>query len=143
MNKKHDKLNLNTEEILKNSSLKITKNRLRVLEFLISESKPLSIEEIFRKLKTINQVTIYRIIDQFVKKGLVSETNLRTGRAYFEFQKHHHHHIVCTQCGSLEEIELCVPDSYLNKIKKQARNFKKIQEHALEFFGVCMKCDKI
>ncbi len=143
MSHKHQKINISATDILKEKSLKVTKNRIRILDFLISESKPMSIEDIFKKLKNMDQVTIYRTINQFVQKGLVYQTDFRSGKAYFEFQNHHHHHIVCTNCGDLEEIELCVPDSYLKKVKSQSKSFKNIQEHALEFFGVCFKCDKI
>lgn len=142
MNKKQDKA-INLREILKNSNLKITKNRLLVLEFLILNSKPLSVEDIFKKLKTADQVTIYRILNQFVLKDIVYQTDFRSGKAYFEFQNHHHHHIVCKDCGHFEEVDICLPTNFIKKVQSNSQKFKKISDHALEFFGLCNTCDKI
>lgn len=142
MIKKQEK-SINIRQILKDSDLKITKNRLAVLELLISDSKPLSVEDIFKKIKKIDQVTIYRILNQFVLKDIVYQTDFRSGKAYFEFQDHHHHHIVCKGCGDLEEVEICLPESFIKKIQKNSVKFKKVSDHALEFFGTCGKCSKI
>jgi Fur family ferric uptake transcriptional regulator len=142
MKKKQEK-SINIRQILKDSDMKITKNRLAVLELLISNSKPMSVEDIFKKLKTADQVTIYRILNQFVLKDIVYQTDFRSGKAYFEFQDHHHHHIVCKGCGDLEEVDICVPETFIKKVQNQSGKFKNISDHALEFFGLCCKCDKI
>lgn len=131
------------QEILKHAGLKVTKNRLAVLDFLITSKKPLSVEDIFKKLKTADQVTIYRILNQFVLKDIVYQTDFRSGKAYFEFQDHHHHHIVCKNCGYLEEVEICLPEKFIQMVQKSSSKFKKVSDHALEFFGTCGKCDKI
>jgi len=131
------------QEILKNAGLKVTKNRLAVLNLLISAGKPLSVEDIFKKLKNADQVTIYRILNQFVISGIVYQTDFRSGKAYFEFQDHHHHHIVCKNCGDLEEVEVCLPEKFIAMVQKSSSKFKKVSDHALEFFGTCGKCDKI
>ncbi|MFA7193446.1 MAG: Fur family transcriptional regulator [Candidatus Paceibacterota bacterium] len=133
----------NIRQILKDADLKITKNRLSVLELLISNSKPLSVEDIFKKLKKADQVTIYRILNQFVLKDIVYQTDFRSGKAYFEFQDHHHHHIICKGCGDLEEVEICLPENFIKKIQKNSTKFKKVSDHALEFFGTCGKCSNI
>ena len=131
------------QDILKDAGMKVTKNRLAVLDLLITSGKPLSVEDIFKKLKKADQVTIYRILNQFVLKGIVYQTDFRSGKAYFEFQDHHHHHIVCKGCGDLEEVDICLPDNFIKKVQGNSSKFKKVSDHALEFFGVCLSCDKI
>ncbi len=131
------------QDILKSAGMKVTKNRLAVLDLLITSKKPLSVEDIFKKLKTADQVTIYRILNQFVLNDIVYQTDFRSGKAYFEFQDHHHHHIVCKSCGDLEEVEVCLLEKFIEKVQKSSSKFKKVSDHALEFFGTCGKCDKI
>ncbi len=131
------------QDILKGVGMKVTKNRLSVLSLLITSKKPLSVEDIFKKLKTADQVTIYRILNQFVLNDIVYQTDFRSGKAYFEFQDHHHHHIVCKSCGDLEEVEVCLLEKFIEKVQKSSSKFKKVSDHALEFFGTCGKCDKI
>ncbi|MBP9763682.1 MAG: transcriptional repressor [Candidatus Pacebacteria bacterium] len=131
------------QDILKKTGMKVTKNRLAVLDLLITSAKPMSVEDIFKKLKKADQVTIYRILNQFVLKDVVYQTDFRSGKAYFEFQDHHHHHIVCKGCGCLEEVDICLPESFVKKVASQSNKFKNISDHALEFFGVCGKCDRI
>lgn len=132
-----------TQDILKEAEMKVTKNRVAVLDLLITSGKPLSVEDVFKKLKTADQVTIYRILNQFVLKGIVYQTDFRSGKAYFEFQDHHHHHIVCKGCGDLEEVDICLPENFIKKVQGDSSKFKKVSDHALEFFGLCCKCDKI
>mgnify|MGYP000689594751 CR=1 FL=1 len=131
------------QEILRHAGLKVTKNRLAVLDLLVRSKKPLSVEDIFKKLKNADQVTIYRILNQFVLNDIIYQTDFRSGKAYFEFQDHHHHHIVCKSCGDLEEVEVCLPEKFIEKVQKSSSKFKKVSDHALEFFGTCGKCDKI
>ncbi len=135
--------NINIEELIRGTGLKLTKNRLKVLELLIFNSKPMSVEDIFKKLKTVDQVTIYRILNQFVLNGLVYQTDFRSGKSYFEFQNHHHHHIVCKNCGCFEEVDICLPEQFLKKVQKCSDTFSKISDHALEFFGTCKVCSKL
>ena len=136
MNKASD-----SKKMIKESGLKSTKNREAVLNFLISKSKPLTVEDVSRTLK-INIVTVYRILESFVDKKIIYKTDFRQGKAFFEFQAkdHHHHHITCTKCGFRDHIDFCVETQFTKKIKSTTK-FEKIDSHILEFFGVCKKCN--
>lgn len=131
-----------SKKIIKNSGLKVTEKRLKILNFLQLQSKPLTAEEISYNLK-INIVTCYRILESFSVAGLIYQTDFRQGKAFFEFQEkgHHHHHITCTKCGNREHINFCFEKDFKKQIKK-SNHFNKIDSHMLEFFGVCKKCEK-
>lgn len=124
---------MNKASLIKESGLKVTKNRESVLDFLIKESKPLTAEDVSKKLK-INIVTTYRILESFVSKGLIYQTDFREGKSFFEYQdeKNHHHHITCSKCGFREHLDVCIGDELLKKIKEQT-SFKRIDSHVLEF----------
>lgn len=127
------------EKILQDSKLKLTNGRISVMKVLFSSKKPLSIEEIKGKVGDVDQSTLYRMLNTFVEKGIIYQTDFRNGKAYFEYQNTHHHHMVCTKCGDIEEVDVCV-ESQVPKVEKGLKKFSKVKNHILEFFGVCNKC---
>ena len=128
------------KQILKDSGLKITKNRLAVLVYLKEKHRPVTVEVLSKKLK-INIVTVYRILESFVNKNIVYQTDFREGKNYFEFQNkdHHHHHITCSKCGKRESVDFCIKQKDYKKII-QNTSFAKIDSHILEFFSICKEC---
>ncbi|QSH39471.1 transcriptional repressor [Candidatus Kaiserbacteria bacterium] len=128
------------ERILQGSGLKKTKGRVQVLGILINARNPMSIEEIECLVGTdIHFVTLYRMLRQFSKSGIVYQTDLRKGKVHYELQKKHHHHIVCTSCGIQEDVPMCMDDVQAS-IARQSKRFNVIDNHVLEFFGICKKC---
>lgn len=128
-----------SEAILKKSGLKVTKERVSLLELLFC-SGPVSIDHIHTKLSGVMSITtVYRILEKFVEKGIVYQTDFRDGKAYFEFQDTHHHHIVCTKCGVREDVSLCI-EKEMKEVEKGSKKFSSIDSHALEFFGLCKEC---
>lgn len=128
-------------DVLKNATLARTKSRLAVLTVLMKLRGPASIDQIEKKVGAeANYVTLYRVLKQFVEKGIVYQTDFRQGKAFFEYQTHHHHHITCSGCGLREEIGSCISDVVLKSARAESKKFTAIISHSLEFFGLCTKC---
>lgn len=128
--------------LLAQYGFKVTKQRRAVLTYLIDAHKPCSIESLSHAVPSVNQVTLYRMLKQFVDVGLVYQTDFRSGKAYFEFQTHHHHHIVCTSCGAQEAVDACLPASFVEQVANGSKEFRTVMHHTLEFFGTCKRCTK-
>jgi Fe2+ or Zn2+ uptake regulation protein len=126
--------------LLEDHNLKKTSGRIALLNMLQESSKPLSIDQIKTHLSS-NITTIYRMLEVFVEKGIVYQTDFRDGKAYFELQDKHHHHVTCTKCGTREDIDICIAKK-ISPLEKQLKQFRNIKSHMLEFFGVCNKCEK-
>jgi Fe2+ or Zn2+ uptake regulation protein len=124
------------EKILHSVQEKATPVRLKLLELLSRERYPLSIKEIGKKITSYDQSTLYRTLQTLVMKKLVREILLDKTTARFEILigRNHHHHIICTDCGFIEDIHGCP-----NIITKK---FADITGHNLEFFGICKSCVK-
>lgn len=133
------------KKILHDARLKSTKSRMEVLAMLIEVHKPVSIENMQKVLgkKSPDRVTLYRMMQQFYAAGLIKRIDFREGFERFEFQDHHHHHMVCTDCGIIEEFELCEADRISSRILAHSKQFSLINDHALELFGLCNRCAKI
>ena len=94
---------------LRNAGLKVTLPRLKILDILADGSaRHMSAEDIYKKLLVSNEdiglATVYRVLTQFEAAGLVTRHHFEGGMAVFELnQGAHHDHIVCVDCGKVEE----------------------------------------
>jgi len=126
--------------LIKQKGQRLTLQKKIVLGVL--QKKPLTVLEIFnvvnKKKANIDKTTIYRILASFVELGIVKGINLGDREIRYELSDcNHHHHLVCENCGNIEDIELC-EDSLVKEVQKQS-SFK-VQSHSLEFFGICKHC---
>lgn len=132
-------------EDLKSTGLKATLPRLKILEvFQRSAQRHMTAEDIFRVLlderSDIGLATVYRVLTQFEQAGLLSRSNFESGKAVYELNEgQHHDHLVCLDCGRVEEFY----DPEIEKRQQQIaseRGFV-LQEHALSLYANCSKSD--
>jgi Fur family ferric uptake transcriptional regulator len=130
------------KKIFHNTGLKSTPPRIAVLKTLLEMNRPTTTQEIYQKLRKsgIDLVTLYRTMASFEKSSLIRQVNLRKEAVYYELNKNHHHHIVCTACGTVEDFENPEIEKVLGKVIKKSSKFKDIKEHSLEIFGFCKNC---
>lgn len=130
---------------LKSVGLKATLPRLKILSlFETSDQRHLSAEDIYRVLLTehedIGLATVYRVLTQFEQAGLLIRHHFESGKAVFELnQGGHHDHLVCLQCGRVEEFFDSEIEKRQEKIAKE-RGFT-IREHSLYLYVDCAKAN--
>lgn len=130
---------------LRKAGLKVTTPRVKILEILAgSGGRHLSAEDIYRQLlehaEDIGLATVYRVLTQFEAAGLVQRRHFEGGTAVFELnQGEHHDHIVCMDCGRVEEFMDCGIESRQLDVAKSL-GFD-IAEHNLILYGHCRRPD--
>ena len=132
------------KNILKKEGLKVTHQRLLVLDEVVKDLGHRESEEIYIAINqsddSISRATVYRTLDLLVKNKFIRKLNLGDGRARYEskFNSTHHDHMVCNQCGIIIEFT----NNEIEELQKQvALNFDfKLQSHILQLFGICRKC---
>ncbi len=128
---------------LKSMGLKATLPRLKILEiFQNGKQRHMSAEDVYRELLAENQeiglATVYRVLTQFEQAGLLKRSNFESGKAVFELEQgQHHDHLVCLQCGRVEEFYDAEIEKRQQAIAKE-RGFS-LQDHALSLYGNCIK----
>ncbi|MGD9951889.1 MAG: ferric iron uptake transcriptional regulator [Burkholderiales bacterium] len=136
---------MNSAQSLKESGLKATLPRRKVLElFENSKVRHLSAEDVYRSLIAegidIGLATVYRVLTQFEQAGLLSRQHFETGKAVFELnQGGHHDHLVCLQCGRVEEFYDAEIEQRQSEIARK-RGFE-LRGHSLALYGDCTKKD--
>lgn len=130
---------------LKTKGLKTTLPRLKILNlFEKSPIRHLSAEDIYKELlgegEDIGLATVYRVLTQFEQAGLLERHHFESGKAVFELSSDSHHdHLVCLQCGRVEEFYDAEIEKRQIKIAKD-RGFN-LQEHSLSLYADCIKPD--
>jgi len=128
---------------LKTAGLKATVPRLKIINlFETSRERHLTAEEVYRLLRAdgfdIGLATVYRVLTQFEQAGLLMRHHFESGKAVFELNEgSHHDHLVCLQCGRVEEFYDAEIEKRQHKIAAE-RGFA-INEHALYLYADCTK----
>jgi Fur family transcriptional regulator, ferric uptake regulator len=129
---------------LRNAGLKVTLPRMKILHILEQTvSRHLSAEDVYRMLmeggEEVGLATVYRVLTQFEEAGLVQRHYFEGGHSVFELDHGaHHDHLVCIQCGRVEEFVDEVIEERQRQIALKAGY--EITDHSLNIYGLCGKC---
>ncbi|SDJ66187.1 Fur family transcriptional regulator [Sediminibacillus albus] len=135
------------KKLLHAQSYKLTPQREATVRVLLErEEDHLSAEDVYllvkEKAPEIGLATVYRTLELLSELKIVDKINFGDGVSRYDLRKegaaHFHHHLVCMECGSVEEIE----EDLLEDVEKIVQNdwgFK-VKDHRLTFHGVCQKC---
>jgi Fur family ferric uptake transcriptional regulator len=136
---------MSTVQSLKDSGLKATLPRRKILELFESSKVRQARREPARRVVVVRILdvglaTVYRVLTQFEQAGLLSRQYFETGKAVFELnQGGHHDHLLCLQCGRVEEFY--DPDIEKRQTEiARSRGFA-LNGHSLALYADCTKKD--
>ena len=136
--------NFDNIDNLKNTGLKATLPRLKILEiFQTNKEHHLSAEDVFRILisqkSDIGLATVYRVLAQFEQAGILRRSNFEATKSVYELNEgEHHDHMVCLNCGKVEEFSDTKLEQRQFEIAKQ-HGFT-LEEHSVAMYGLCSDC---
>lgn len=130
-------------EDLKGSGLKATLPRLKILElFQKAPLRHMTAEDVYRQALLdridIGLATVYRVLTQFEQAGILSRSHFESGKAVYELNEgQHHDHLVCLDCGRVEEF-------FDPEIEKRQHHIAKVKgfelaDHALSLYAHCRR----
>jgi Fur family transcriptional regulator, ferric uptake regulator len=128
---------------LKSTGLKATLPRLKILDvFQKGAQRHMTAEDVFRVLleerSDIGLATVYRVLTQFEQAGILTRSHFESGKAVYELNEGtHHDHLVCLDCGRVEEFYDAEIEKRQNAVA-QTKGFM-IAEHALSLYAHCTK----
>lgn len=126
---------------LKNNGLKATLPRLKILDvFQRGVQRHMTAEDVFRHLLKENTdvglATVYRVLTQFEQAGILNRNHFESGKAVYELNEgQHHDHMVCLDCGRVEEFYDPEIESRQQAVAA-AKGFV-IADHALSLYAHC------
>ena len=133
-------------QYLRDNNLKVTKERLMLLEELFNSTGHLDADSLLFQLrnqgKRVSRATIYRTLDLLVQCGLARKSRL--GREHYVYERvtpgKRHDHMVCTGCGRIIEFY----DADLDERQRQVcleHNFRP-SFYSLQIQGLCAECQR-
>jgi len=133
-----------SKKILSDNNVSITNPRILVLEALLGNKSPITVDELLTKLE--NQVaksTLYRVLSDLKKINILQEFTNLENQSVVELlldTDSHHHHLFCSDCGEIIDVEMA--NEFEEKLSKEIKRIEKkfnfiIEDHRLELFGKC------
>lgn len=134
----------NFPQVLAGHGLRPTPLRLAVLEILGSAAQALLPKEILaliRARRRVNKVSIYRILEDFTRLGLVRRLSLEERASHYELAcEHHpaHPHFQCHHCGEVQCLHPVPLEQMWAELQGPLGN--RAERIDIRVEGVCHKC---
>ncbi len=134
-------------QYLRENNLKVTQERLALLEEIFSTNEHLDADDLLARMKVkrkkVSRATVYRTLDLLVQCGLVRKSRL--GQEHYFYEKvqpgKHHDHMVCTHCGKVMEFWDPEVDQRIRQLC-QERSFRP-SFYSIQIQGLCADCQKL
>ncbi|MFP5113476.1 ferric iron uptake transcriptional regulator [Bacillaceae bacterium C204] len=132
---------------LHSASYKLTPQREATVRVLLeNEEDHLSAEDVYLLVKEkspeIGLATVYRTLELLTELKIVDKINFGDGVSRYDLRQegaaHFHHHLVCIECGAVDEIQEDLLED-VEAVVEHKWNFK-IKDHRLTFHGICYRC---
>ena len=122
------------------SHLRLTPQRIAILDYLEGNKSHPSAEDIYRavvkKFPTVSLATVYNTLSTLERRGRLLKLSIDPSKARYDPNAFPHHHLICTHCKMIEDVDthyrFALPDT----------DFEVTGSH-VEFYGTCPKCKKM
>ena len=128
--------------VIETKELGLTKQREAVLQVIRDSEAHLTANEVFiaakELLPTISFATVYNSLRFLKEVGHIAEITFGNGASRFDRMTHRHDHAICTECGTLVDIEMEIPAELIEQAEREC-SFK---TDSIEFTlrGRCPDC---
>lgn len=124
---------------LKKNNIRMSHQRLKVLEYLSWNKNHPTVDEIFHELKkevpTLSKTTIYNTLKTLEGANLVKVINVEDNEARYDTKVEDHGHFKCSSCGKVFDFEL----DFESIIPIGLQGFK-IEKRDVYYKGLCPNC---
>ena len=131
--------------LLKENGLKATFQRMSILE-VADKHGHISVEDIYEEVikvhPSISLATIYKNIILMVEKMVLVEVPIAGKKPKYELAKSDHIHLVCTECGEVED-KPCIDTTDKAFLELTSQEHFKINRRQVNLYGVCEECQSL
>ena len=127
-------------KLLRKNKIKITPQRIAIIEFLERNGDHPSADQIYNELKegfpSMSLATVYNTLEMLENIHEVIRLNISGDpRVYYEYDTDFHHHFYCNECNKIYDVYICCPNE-----KNKSIEGHKIEEIQAYFKGICREC---
>ncbi len=129
----------NIVERLRNSNIKPSYARIKIMEYLMEHPVHPTVEEIYqnlvREIPTLSKTTVYNTLDLFIRHNLARVITIEENETRYDADTTNHGHFKCETCGAL--YDFTVDED--NLATRGLGDFVVTEKHVY-FKGICKKC---
>ncbi len=127
------------EKKLKEKTINLSYQRLKVLEYLADDHCHPSVERIFsdlhKEIPTLSKTTVYNTLRVLIDAGLVRVITIEDNETRYDIETQNHGHFKCNHCDTIYDFFVDI-DKFC---PEELKNFK-IEDKSVYFKGVCSRC---
>jgi len=127
-------------ELMERKGMKVSHQRLRILDYLESNRIHPTADMILNDLKdempSLSKSTVYKTLNAFVENGVLRELTIEENEVRYEYNLQDHGHFKCTECGNVYDFEYHFDVEGL----KELEGFR-IDDKNIYLKGLCRNCN--
>lgn len=124
---------------LKNKNIRLSHQRLKVLEYVANHRCHPTVEQIYndlhKEIPTLSKTTVYNTLNTLIEAGLVKLITIEDNETRYDIITDNHGHFKCESCGAIYDFKINI-DSF----DSEGLNGFKINNKDVYFKGICSKC---
>lgn len=119
---------------------RVTASRRRVLDAILAQPSHFTVDDVLRATRKVGRATVFRTVKILTDLNLVCRVLLEDGTLHYRLSTRggHHHHLVCRDCGRVEDFTTCDVGALVRELSR-ATDYE-IEGHWLEVYGRCHAC---
>jgi Fur family ferric uptake transcriptional regulator len=118
---------------------RVTPARRAVIAAILSQRDHFTVDDLLRRCRGAGRATVFRTVRLLTDLGVVCRVLLEDGSLHYRLsERGHHHHLVCTDCGRVEDLDQCVIADFVRGLSGPS-GFE-VEGHWLELYGRCAGC---
>ncbi|HXG36644.1 MAG TPA: transcriptional repressor [Dehalococcoidia bacterium] len=124
---------------LEGQDYRLTPSRLSVVAAVLAEKGHFTVEDILKRCPGVGRATVFRTIRLLSDMQVLCRVLLEDGKLHYRLSRRgHHHHLVCVDCGKVQDLDRCVINDLLEGLAESTGYT--VESHWLEFYGRCQSC---
>ena len=128
---------------LKEKGLRVTQQRVAVLEYLLATPRHPTAEEIEtgvnRLVPTASRASVYNVLHSLKESGLIDEIVLDDAIARYDANLERHHHFICRACGAVEDVPW---ETFKEAPRPRLEGGHTVEDFTVTLRGTCPRCSK-
>lgn len=139
------RLRENLEAYMARHGLRSTEQRRLIVDTFFASPEHVTLDQLLERVRTadsrIGYATVYRTMKMLSEGGIAHERRFGDGFTRYELaddETHHHDHLICVECGGIEEFE--EPGIEALQEAVAARHGFEVFFHKHELYGRCRAC---
>lgn len=129
-------------DALRSRGIRLTPQREAVVRAVFSAKGHVTAEEVHtsvrRRMRAVNLTTVYRTLQLLEDLGFVDHGHLGHEAATWTPAGPGHHHLVCSECGAVEELPVVILEPFSSQVMHATGFTLDVAHFALT--GTCREC---